>query len=158
MKLTGFNTFFLGNAKFMLKLNEEQERAKTEGLRPLLPSMLWLLSHHESDGGETKGYEAGRDPILIVNMGSEVNVFIADPEIVQEMLVTKNAEIDKTGAFEVAFKNFFGHSFLFAKSDVEWRAKRKAVAHAFYKDRLTQMIYILRDQIKAVQAQWIERI
>ena len=76
-------------------------------------------------------------------MGNSCNLFIADPEIIQAMLVTKNAQIDKTGAFEGVFKNFFGTSFLFAKSDEVWKAKRKAVAHAFYKDRLAYMIGVL---------------
>ena len=52
------------------------------------------------------------------------------------MLVTKNAQIEKTGQFIGIFKNFFGNSFLFSKGDEVWKMKRKALAHAFYKDKL----------------------
>ena len=72
-----------------------------------------------------------------------MNLFVGDPAIVQEMLVTKNAQIDKTGAFEGVFKNLFGRSFIFGKSDELWKIKRKATAHAFYKDRLVHMLDVL---------------
>jgi len=51
-------------------------------------------------------------------------------------MVNKNAQIDKTGAYEGVFKNFFGNSFLLSKTDDRWKAKRKGVSHAFYKDKL----------------------
>lgn len=67
-------------------------------------------------------------------------LYISDPGIVQDMVVTKNAQIDKTGAFEGIFKNFFGNSFVFSKTDDRWKIKRKGVAHAFYKDKLVVLI------------------
>ena len=61
------------------------------------------------------------------------------------MMVTKNAELDKTGLFEGVFKNFFGSSFLYSKTDEAWKAKRKGVAHAFYKDRIMVLLEHLKD-------------
>jgi len=95
---------------------------------------------------------------MLVNFTGDLNLFVADPEIVQEMLGQKNAQIDKTGAFKGIFKNLFGNSFVFNKSDETWRAKRKAVAHAFYKDRLVHMLDILKEQVSEVQADWVEQI
>ena len=63
------------------------------------------------------------------------------------MLVTKNSLLDKTGVFCGAFKNLFGDSFIFSKSDATWKQKRKATAHAFYKDRLANMLDVLKERI-----------
>ena len=60
--------------------------------------------------------------------------------MVQDMVVSKNALIDKTGLFARLFQNYFGNSFLLSTSDDVWKKKRKAVAHAFYKDRLSLMV------------------
>ena len=116
----------------MIKLKDEQARARKDGLNPIEFPLLWLVNKHE--GG--KKFDAAKYANIMANMGSNLTLFISDPEIVQDMISTKNASIDKTGEFEGIFKNFFGNSFLFAKSDELWKAKRKSVAHAFYKDRL----------------------
>ena len=70
----------------------------------------------------------------------------------------KNALVDKTGGFEGVFKNLFGHSFLFSKSDETWRAKRKATAHAFYKERVFRMLESLKDKVIKAQGRWMDEI
>lgn len=140
----------------MFNLEKEYARVKTEGLKPLLPPQLWLLNHHETENG--KGYDAGAHPNMLVNYGGDLNLFIADPEIVQEMLGRKNALIDKTGQHKGIFQNLFGNSFLFSKSDEAWKSKRKSVAHAFYKDRLVHMLDILKTKVSEIQAEWVSRI
>lgn len=64
-------------------------------------------------------------------------------------MVTKNSLIDKTGIFEAIFKGFFRNSFVFSKNDERWKAKRKATAHAFYKDKTVHMLDTLRDYVIA---------
>ena len=71
-------------------------------------------------------------------------LFIGGPKAVQDLMITKNALLDKTEVQEQVFKNFFGNSFLFSKGDDLWRAKRRATAHAFYKDRLCLMLDALK--------------
>lgn len=68
--------------------------------------------------------------------------------------MTKNAQIDKTGSFEGIFKSFFGNSFIFSQSNELWKSKRKATAHAFYKDRLVHMLEVLKDQVLEAQTKW----
>ena len=85
-------------------------------------------------------------------------VYVSDPKVVQDMVVTKNAQIDKTGVFEGIFKNFFGSSFLFSKSDDVWKAKRKGVAHAFYKDKLLVMLDQLKNYTLKTQQRWMTEI
>ena len=94
------------------------------------------------DGEE---YDCKDIPNTFLNLAGNITLFISDAEVIKDMLVTKNAQIDKTGLFEGMFRNFFGRSFVLSKSDELWRRKRKATAHAFYKDRLFHMLAIERD-------------
>jgi cytochrome P450 len=52
------------------------------------------------------------------------------------------------------FAKMLGKSFLFSKGDEDWRAKRRATAHAFYKERLEIMMNTLSDTILHVFASW----
>ena len=63
------------------------------------------------------------------------------------MYGAKNAIYDKTGEYEAFFKNLFGNSFFFSKGDDIWKKKRRASAHAFYKDRLVHMLDALKDKV-----------
>ena len=56
------------------------------------------------------------------------------------------------------FKNLLGSSILFGPSDEDWRQKRKAIAHAFYKDRLTHMLDVLKVETGKKVDQWREEI
>jgi len=64
--------------------------------------------------------------------------------MLQSFYTTKNDKIDKFGDSEIALKDMLGHSFLTSKGDDLWKAKRKACAHAFYKDKLDAMLEILK--------------
>jgi hypothetical protein len=52
------------------------------------------------------------------------------------------------------FKELLGNSFLFGKGDDLWKAKRKACSHAFYKDRLTKMVGVLKHKIIDAFTKW----
>jgi cytochrome P450 len=66
-------------------------------------------------------------------------------------MTTKNKCFDKNEIIEYGFKDLIGESFLFSAAGEMWKKKRKACAHAFYKDRLDAMMEtlktILADQI-----------
>ena len=72
--------------------------------------------------------------------------------------MTKNAICDKTGKFEGLFKNLFGNSFLFSKGDEKWKAKRRASAHAFYKERLVHMLDSLKEKVFEKQTELLASI
>ena len=69
--------------------------------------------------------------------------------------MTKNAVTDKNGKFEGLFLNLFGNSFLFSKGDEVWKQKRRATAHAFYKDRLVHMLDSLKEKVFETQNEWV---
>ena len=41
-----------------------------------------------------------------------------------------------------------GSGFITAKGDEQWRIKRKACAHAFYKDKLVHMLDVMKDIVE----------
>jgi len=67
-------------------------------------------------------------------------LFIMDPDVTRDLFTTKNKYIDRNGSAHLIFKPITGDSFLFSKTDDAWKEKRKACAHAFYKDRLQIMM------------------
>jgi len=73
-------------------------------------------------------------------------------------MTTKNQYFDKAPLQEKLFNKLLGKAFIFSPTDELWKAKRKACAHAFYKDRLTLMMETLRDQIKLAFVSWDEQI
>ena len=60
---------------------------------------------------------------------------------------TKNSLFDKDGAMQKMLASVLGNSFVFAQADKTWREKRKACAHAFYKQRMVHMLEILKDKM-----------
>ena len=61
---------------------------------------------------------------MVVNLAGNVILLLADPEMIQDLLVTKNSLFDKTGLQGAMFHALFGTSFLFAKADDLWKRKR----------------------------------
>ena len=115
--------------------------------------VTWILDQHDASKAEDS-YDAGEMPNVISNLGGTPVLLVADPVVVQDLLVTKNAHYDKTGAFEGFFSNLIGKSFLFSQAHETWKIKRQAAAHAFYKDRLAQMLNVLKDKALEVQTKW----
>ena len=56
------------------------------------------------------------------------------------------------------FEDAAGDAFLFSKGDEEWARKRKACAHAFYKDRLELMMEVLKEKLKNLMITWIDEM
>ena len=102
-------------------------------------------------------FDYGKNTIQLLNIFEPILV-ISDPVVIQEMMVTKNAQIDKRDSTEMTFKNLFGKSFLFSPSDDVWKAKRKGLAHAFYKDKLIPMLENLKHYTLVQQSKWLTQI
>ena len=115
----------------------------------------WLLDQQDPERRDNS-YDAANMPNVVINIGGDPFLVVADPAIVQDMLVTKNALIDKTGTWEGFTKNLLGNSFVFSKSDAIWKSKRQATSHAFYKERLAHMLNTLKEKIFETQRKWLE--
>ena len=49
-------------------------------------------------------------------------------------------------------------AFAFQKGDDDWAAKRKASAHAFSRERLSNVLEVLKDQMTSIVNQWLKEI
>ena len=100
--------------------------------------------------------DAAKHPLFATTVMAKPFVFLCDPEAIQEVFSTKNRLLDKTESAAERFKELLGNSFLFALADEDWKTKRKATAHAFYKDRLVNMMDCLKGKLAERCAAWIK--
>jgi len=82
-----------------------------------------------------------------MNFMTNVTLAVSDPDMVKDLFGAKNSITDKDGMMETMFKDSIGESFVFSRGDESWKAKRKACAHAFYKERLILMLETLKGKI-----------
>jgi len=64
------------------------------------------------------------------------HLWVSDLDIAQDIFVSKNAILDKVPDAYLLFHKLLGESFVFSPTNNNWKDKRKACAHAFFKDRL----------------------
>ena len=107
------------------------------------PPLSWLFDQ-STDSKAPNSFDYSRHEVSVLNL-MEPYLLVSDPVIVQEMMTSKNALVDKTGIYEMIFKNFFGRFFLYTKSDERWKSQRKGLLSAFYKDKLLLMVEQLKD-------------
>lgn len=104
--------------------------------------------------GAEKRFDGKEFPVIALNFQSVTHLWISDPEMVQDLYVGKNALLDKDAEGLVMFDDIIGESFVFAHNDEKWKAKRKACAHAFYKDRLVYMLETLNEVTQKTFSKW----
>ena len=142
--LDGWDTFLIGHVSKLLTFQSDQEkqRSKTNG-NPMKPPLSWLFDQ-STDSKAPNSFDYSRHEVSVLNL-MEPYLLVSDPAIVQEMMTSKNGLVDKTGIYEMIFKNFFGRFFLYTKSDERWKNQRKGLLSAFYKDKLVLMVEQLKD-------------
>ena len=88
--LPGWDKFFLGNVSIIGNYKKQKNEAKADPkLNPVLPIPPWLLD--QSTESKAQGsYDYTSHQITALNIG-EPHLFVTDPEIIQEMMVSKNA-------------------------------------------------------------------
>lgn len=84
---------------------------------------------------------------------------ISDPAILEELYVNKNKYFDKHPRIYEVMKPMMGESILLARSNELWSRKRKSLSTAFYKDKLSKMMDIIRNvvtnYVKALEKEFI---
>ena len=151
----GWEKFIQGNID--LALRYEKLCGENAGKNIVKHISCYFMDNVDPQG-RVDSYEAAKHPVPIMNMMGTVHVIVADPIMVQDLFITKNEIFDKTGTFEGIFSKLLHNSFLFSKGDAIWKAKRKACAHAFYKERLVLMLELLKDKIEGDCNKWTEQI
>lgn len=69
--LDGYDNFFLGNIKQLIQFDKLRGVTAEKGLKPLKPSLLWLLDQGAHEILDSKGlnYDAGKTPNVLFNTG-----------------------------------------------------------------------------------------
>jgi cytochrome P450 len=88
-------------------------------------------------------FEGGNYPLLGTGFFFKLAIYVSDPEVVRDLMTTKNKLIDKDIFQYLLFYDTFGDSFLAQKTNASWHEKRKACSHAFYKERMQVMMHTL---------------
>ncbi|CDW83922.1 cytochrome p450 [Stylonychia lemnae] len=94
-----------------------------------------------------KGYfeSQGKEiPSIFVDfLAAGGQLVVSDPDILQELFVTKSKFVDKQHRARTIMEKLIGRSILLEKSTEEQSMKRKRLSAAFYKDKMTQILQIL---------------
>lgn len=155
----GARRFFFGNS-----LDFQAYAKARSGAEVVAGPQAWLIfKHFPSLMGHQASYKAEQShcenyPIVALNLQSRTALWVADPDIAQDVFITKNAHLDKTVESFLLFKCIIGQSFIFSPNDETWKIKRKAMAHAFYKDRLQHMLETLKSFLISTFTRWAEQI
>jgi len=112
-KLRGSDNFLIGSVSLTMEYETKKQAHIESGDRPWKPSILWSLDQL-NDSRAPESYDAGKNKNVVTNLGGNVNINVGDPKLVQEILVTKNALVDKTNLFEGVFIRLFGKAFVFS--------------------------------------------
>ena len=106
------------------------------------------------DNGKDRQFNSKKYPMVVWNHLSKVMTVTSDPQVISDMFNKHNKKIEKSQEGAKMFKDLLGSSILFGPSDEDWRQKRKAIAHAFYKDRLPHMLDVLKIETGKKVDQW----
>ena len=95
---------------------------------------------------------------VLMNLFGKPLLFITDPDSAQDIFQAKNKYVDKTGDFQAINEDLMPRSFTFQKSTEEWKAKRRAAAHAFVKERIAMMVDVMKGQYEIMIKNWLAEI
>jgi cytochrome P450 len=90
-------------------------------------------------------------------LGTTVAILVNRPEPCEQIFQTKNKYFDKHPRSARIGKKLLGNSILFAKSDVVWQRKRKALSAALYKEKVKQMLEMIKNvTMDVIENEWME--
>lgn len=124
-----------------------------EGVVPVFGSFLQIakiaknaVNHPIVDFCEEYYYKGKKmvPPFVAVTGPAGVALAVARPSVVAELFVNKNKYFDKHPTTARQLQRMTGDSILFAPSDLKWQQKRKALSAALYKDKLKDMIELMK--------------
>jgi cytochrome P450 len=94
-------------------------------------------------------------PVVGLCLSDTVALFFTRPELAEEVLLTKNKYFDKHPNVGDLVKRIAGDSIVFARNDLIWQQKRKALSAAMYKDKLKGMIEGMKGiTLRVLKEEW----
>ena len=122
MACVGVPLPIIGNLLRLLKLSKRQHEFKWP----------YILEFWNESFKEQKSL-----PSMVLGFQSpNGQLMINDPEVLNEIYLSKSQFVDKSDKFMRVLKRLTGNSMLFQKTDDLWALKRKHLSASFYKDKL----------------------
>ena len=87
-------------------------------------------------------------------MHNDPCVGIMDPKVVQAMCTTHNVSFDKHPIVLNLIVQLFGGGILFSQTDAVWRKRRTAIAPAFYKGKLVNLVELAKSCVHETHQRW----
>jgi len=139
--LPSAKTCCLGNAGDLGEYGKVVEKKK-----PIVNPFLWLIEKYlESErGSNTTDEDEARTKVYVLQVCHKGYLVVQDPDMVQDLNLTKVAHVDKTVSLRDTFFDLTGDAFLFSLTDKLWKEKRTACAHMFYKDKMQSMFQVMK--------------
>ena len=88
--------------------------------------MKSIIEKDDFDSPWRNCVDGGKYPLLVTHGMGMLEFFIGDPNMVKELMTTKNLKFDKSSRIEHIVKPLMGKSFLFSPADAHWKKMRKA--------------------------------
>lgn len=114
----GASRFLIGNQLELMKMTKKRARAKEPQKR------IYSLLIDSVPGLDTEENASVNHKLIVYCPIGRVKLFVSDPQMVQDLLQTKNKVFDKDGETAINMKDLMGNSFLFSKGDAVWKQKR----------------------------------
>ena len=102
-------------------------------------------------------FDYAKNSVQVVNV-LFFNLQVSDPEVIKDMFDMKKAQINRPEIVKGCTYNWSGNLMILVKTDDSWRAKRKAIAHTFFKNQLIAMLDKLKHYTMEAQKRWLEEI
>lgn len=104
-------------------------------------------------------YDGKTDPVFLMNNLNDVNLCVADHNVVQDMFTTKMNKIDKDGVFQNIFEPLLGDGFILVPAENKlYKPRRKHVSQAFFREKLEALGGHLRGFLVSSITKWFEEM
>jgi len=91
-------------------------------------------------------------------MGPSNVIHFMCPKLVRDLTTIHADSTEKSPAMRDVFKDLLGESFLFAKGDDKWKAKRKACSPGFYKEKIQILMEGMKITAEKKVNEWSKQI
>ena len=151
-----------GNKGFLVgaavELETEKQKNVKEG-KQMVSNMIWQLNKIEKDlDPALPVFDASKYPMIAYNIAGQIITFVSDPDVVQDMYGKHNKNIDKHNLIDEFFSPIFKNTFVTMPTNDEWKTKRKACAHMFFKSKLKIMTGVFQQHLNKSCDKWLSEI
>ena len=116
--IPGASRFLVGNQLDLMKIMKK----KAASPKPMKRYLSLLVE--SVPGCDSEETSAVSHKLIVYTPIGRIMLIVSDPDMVQDLFLTKNKVMDKAGDMANNMKILMGNSFLFSKGGAVWKAKR----------------------------------